>query len=77
MLDQRLYDMNITQLIAEQSIIKSQKYDGLAELDVEDHKILAILDQDLELKEIADLILDKTIANRAKAYVSRGILNEA
>lgn len=76
MLDQRLYDMGVTRLIAELSIVKTQKFVELEALGVDEAKILEILDVDLVLKEITDLILDKTLENRVKNEVKRGILNQ-
>ena len=76
MLAQRLRDMGVTRLIAELSIIKTKKFEELEALGVDEAQALKVLERDLMLKEITDLILAKTLENRVKNEVKRGIFNQ-
>ena len=76
MLAQRLRDMGVTRLIAELSIIKTKKFEELKALGVDEAQALEVLERDLMLKEITDLILAKTLENRVKNEVKRGIFNQ-
>ena len=66
MLNERLYDMGITELITEKDRIKAHKERELEKLGVMPNEIEAQIDRDLEIKELVELILDKAKTNRAK-----------
>ena len=64
-LSQKLYDMEITELIAYKDSVRAFKERDMEWKGVGPSRIEELLMRDTELRQIVELILDKAKANRA------------